>query len=134
MRNVYDNGEVLVFYADWGTLDTVNKNDIRLDIDLEDVPVQAVRCTLYNLKPAGDASNGWEIDDLNKIHPRAVDKKFKVHVKAAGPPIQVVLFQLNGRNFNKELVAENLAEFVEIEPKKKYKKKKGPRKTNAESN
>lgn len=129
-----------MFYADYGTLDKVPKKDIRLNIDLEDEPVQTVRCAFYNLRPTGDGANGWEsrIDDLNEIHHLAVDQKFKVKVKAVGPPIQVTLIH-NGRNFNKDLVAKNLAEFVYIpqpseSSKKKNKKTMGPKKTSAESN
>jgi len=135
VRGFLENGDVEVFYADYGTLDKVPKKDIRLNIDLEDEPMQTVRCTLYNLRPAGDDANGWEsrIPDLNEIHLLAVDQKFTVHVKAVGPPIQVTLIH-NGRNFNKKLVAKNLAEFVHIPQQRRYKKKKGPKKASAESN
>ena len=115
--------EVDVNFVDWGTLDTVNIKDIRLDVDFEDVPVQAVRCALHNLEPTCGGQN-WLIRDLNAIYRLAAGVEFKVKVMADGPPIQVELIPERGRVFNKELVVKQLAKFVEIsEPEKKKSKR-----------
>lgn len=109
-----DNEKVEVYFADYGTTDLVDVCNIRLNLLLRKIPVQVVRCSLYNVKPVGDDALKWNLDQLSAFNLEAVGREFRVTVKSAGPPLQVemVYSASRSRNFNRELVFKGLAEFV----------------------
>lgn len=115
-----------MFFVDYGTLDAVDRRDIRLNIMLEDLPIQALRCVLHNIQPlVGDEparKSKWSIETLNTLHRWIVDNEYRVIVKGKGPPLQVVL-TTNRTSIGKEMVNTSMAEFIKV--KKKFNRKKG---------
>lgn len=129
--------QVTVFFVDYGTLDNVGQRDIRLNIMLEDLETQAFRCVLHNIQPpAVDRLQGHNVfkeETLDYLHTLTVEKEFRVKVKGRGPPLSVSLIK-NQVSIAKQLVQENLAEYVESpKPKKKSQKRKSKLKVKVES-
>ena len=110
-----------VVYVDYGTLDEVLLCDIRLDITLEDVPIQTQRCVLHNIMPVDGAAD-WPVETLNYIHKLVVDKEFKAVVKAQRQATHV---SLEGElKIEKHLVLQGMAVIMEKKAKAKDKSKK----------
>lgn len=104
-----------IYFADCGIVGVVGINDIRMDIILEELPVQILRCSLWNLKPSAVA-NTWSSEEQKSIYNETfISAEFLVNVKDAGPPIQVELAYKSGLifwSFNKRMVEKGLAVFV----------------------
>ena len=104
---------VTVRFTDYGTTDFVAVTDIRKDIAFETVPSQVIKCSLFNLKPAGcvDDSGTWTVEALDDIHKVIVDTCCNVHVKKLSP-LQVCLVKEDGTDVAELLVSKGLAEYV----------------------
>jgi len=85
--------EVTVFMADYGTVDAVDIQDIRLDLALEEKPVQVLHCSLYNLNHQLD-NEDKELDMKQVVSKRdeVVEREFRVTVKVLGPPLEVMIY------------------------------------------
>lgn len=119
-----------MFFVDYGTLDSVDCRDIRLNIMLQDLPTQAIRCVLHNIQPPkADRSEGLKVlkeSTLTRLHCMIVEQEFQVKVEGRGPPIEVSL-TVNRKSVAKMLVEEKLAEFIVAKKTKKHHKKKRTR-------
>ena len=62
-------GEVEVIFVDCGTLDAVKRSNIRLNIILEQKPLQGIWCTLHNIQPPLGKSE-WFVPILNSLQKR----------------------------------------------------------------
>ncbi len=104
---------VTVRFPDYGTTDFVTVTDIRKDIAFETVPSQAIKCSLFNLKPAGcvDDSGTWSVQALDDIHEFIVDTCCNVQVKKRSP-LQVSLVKEDGTDVAELLVSKGLAEYI----------------------
>ena len=124
-----DQGEVTVIFVDYGRKDSVDKHDVRLNIMLEEIPVQAIRCVLHNIRPPGGVREPtgnleWPLLNLNHLHSLIVDQEFRVRVKRRGSPIEVSL-KNECNSIAKLFVMNEMAEYlVHPSKKKSYKKKK----------
>ena len=123
-----DQGEVTVIFVDYGTKDSVDKHDVRLNIMLEEIPVQAIRCVLHNIRPPGvrepTGNLEWPLLNLNHLHSLIVDQEFRVRVKRRGSPIEVSL-KNECNSIAKLFVMNEMAEYlVHPSKKKSYMKKK----------
>ena len=114
-------GRVTVEFVDYGTRDSVGLGNIRLNIQFEEIPIFALRCTLHNIRvpgsgnQLGDAKVPWPKETLVTLHSMTVDKEFRVTIKKNGVPLQVHLnSKYHGGVVNTNLVKKGLAEFVEI--------------------
>lgn len=118
---------MLVFFVDYGTLDAVDRRDIRLKTMLHDIPIQSMCCVLHGIRPAKEHTleNGmWTIEALNTLHKWIVEKEFRVQVRNVGSPLQISLKgNQKAQSIAHQLVLQQLAEFCE-KKKKNYKKKK----------
>jgi len=123
-------GRVTVIFVDYGTRDSVQLKNIRLDIQFEEIPILALPCTLHNIRVPGSGNQlggtkvQWPIETLNILHNMIVEKEFRVIVKANGVPLQVHLSSRYDGVVSKKLVAKGLAEFVEIKKCNKKNKSK----------
>jgi len=88
------NGKVVtVLFSDYGTCNVVDINDIRLDIALEEKPVQVLHCSLYNLNQLEcDPGQEWKADHVKEMREAVVEREFRVVVKALGLPLQVLMY------------------------------------------
>jgi hypothetical protein len=104
---------VTVCFTDYGTTDFVPVTDIRKDIAFETVPSQVIRCSLFNLKPAGcvDDSWTWPVKTLDDIHEYIVDTCCTVQVKKRSP-LEVCFVKEDGTDVAELLVSKGLAEYV----------------------
>ncbi len=121
--------EVTVIFVDYGTLDAVDRRNIRLNIMLEELPIQAIRCVLHNVRPPPSSgaveTPKWPVATLNRLHVMIVEKEFRVRVKGRGPPLEVALTADRSESIAKILVTkEKLAVYIQPIKKKKYQKKK----------
>lgn len=116
-----DPGSVTVFFVDYGTKDSVDSRDIRLNIMLEELPTVSICCKLYNIRPSGGQPR-WSTETLDIIHREIVVKEFRVNVKVMSHPLQIVLMNKRNISYSDELVNRNYAEF--IDPSLRNKKKK----------
>lgn len=116
-----------MFFVDYGTLDAVDRRDIRLNIMLEELPTLTICCKLFNIRPnVGDRTDGkreWPMETLNHLHELIVDEEFRVLVKGNGPPMPVVLKTNKQSSIASYLVGKKMAEFIDPNLKK-YKRKK----------
>lgn len=120
-----------VYFADYGTVDVVDIQDIRLDIALEEKPVQILRCSLFNVKPVGSANQEWNLADRIAIFKESVESEFRVIVRAGGRALlQVTMVFLgtnNSHSFNRLIVDRGLAELtVDIRKNNRKKEKRIP--------
>ncbi len=82
-----------VHFSDYGTYNVVDINDIRLDIALEEKPVQVLHCSLYNLNQLEcDPGQELKADHVEEMREAVVEREFRVVVKALGPPLQVMMY------------------------------------------
>jgi len=106
---------VKIYFADCGIVGIIGINDIRMDIIMEEMPVQIMRCSLWNLKPSV-GTKGWSSEEQKSILNEALKSgEFLVNVKDAGPPIQVELAYKSEPefgSFNRKMVEKGLAVFV----------------------
>jgi len=106
---------VKIYFVDCGIVGIVNINDIRVDIILEDLPVQILRCSLWNLKPSGGAKK-WSSEERKSMFNECLKStEFLFNVKNAGSTIQVELAfksELEFVSFNKKMVGKGLVVFV----------------------
>ncbi|XP_032786585.2 uncharacterized protein LOC116924198 isoform X1 [Daphnia magna] len=121
--------KVTVFFVDYGTLDSVDCRDIRLNIMLEELPTQTVCCKLFNIRPPvedlTDRKWDWPVKTLDHLHELIVDKEFRVIVKGKGPPLPVALITRKQSSIASYLVENKMAELTDPNLwKKKSKKKK----------
>lgn len=101
---------MVVYCDDFGNMDVVDIKDIRLDIALQETPVQVLRCSLHNLQPVGGAPE-WSNEQRNFIFKEAAKWTFRTVVKAPGP--QVMLMYRKNSCFNTDVVHNRCADFVE---------------------
>ncbi len=101
------------FFTDFGIVGVVDISSIRLDIALEEIPAQVLRCSLFNLKPVF-GKQGWNVTEQEGIFKKISECDYRVIVKDPGPPTQVELVYLSPvyRSLNRELVAQQLADFI----------------------
>jgi len=79
--------------VDYGTVDVVDTLDIRLNLAMEEKPIQVLHCILYNLNQ--QLENGVDELDLEQVasmREEVADREFKVVVKSRGPPPQVMIY------------------------------------------
>ncbi len=55
-----------IYFADCGIVGIIGINDIRMDIIMEEMPVQIMRCSLWNLKPSV-GTKGWSSEEQKSI-------------------------------------------------------------------
>ena len=110
-----DENRVTVLFVDYGTLDSVDRRDIRLNILLEEIPIQGFWCTLQNIRLLTEESNFNQ-----KIRDLLFGKVFGVRVEKTGTSIEVVLRD-EMASIAKLLVSKKVAEYIK---KKNHKKKK----------
>jgi hypothetical protein len=119
-----------VIFVDYGTRDSVQLKNIRLDIKFEAIPILALRCTLHNIRvpdsgnQLGGAKAPWPLETLNILHSMIVEEEFRVTIINNGIPLQVHLLSRNKGVISKKLVEQGLAEFVETKQKKSQRKNK----------
>ena len=78
---------------DYGTVDVVNTMDIRLNLAMEEKPIQVLRCALYNLNQQleiGDQE--FDMEHVAAMREEVVDREFKVVVKSLGPVPLVMIY------------------------------------------
>ena len=78
---------------DYGTVDVVDTKDIRLNLAMEEKPIQVLHCILYNVNQ--QLENGaQELDKeyVAAMREEVVDREFKVVVKSIEPPPQVMIY------------------------------------------
>lgn len=119
------HGRATVMFVDYGTLDMVKFENIRLDIKFEEIPLFALRCTLHNIRVPGSGNQfegakvQWPIETLDLVYKMIVEHEFWVTIKDNGPPLQVLLYSKSLGSVTKKLVKQDLAEFVESHKKQK---------------
>ena len=126
-----DENRVTVLFVDYGIKDSVDRRNIRLNImplEILEIPVQAIRCVLHNIRPPGvrepTGNLEWPLLNLNHLHSLIVDQEFRVCVKRRGSPIEVSL-KNECNSIAKLFVMNEMAEYlVHPSKKKSYKKKK----------
>lgn len=85
--------QAIVQFADYGTLNVVDINDIRLDLALEEKPAQVLHCSLYNLHQLdSDPAQEWRVEHVEDMCEAVLEREFQVVVKALGPPLQVMMY------------------------------------------
>lgn len=80
-----EKDRVTALFVDYGTLNFVDRNDIRLNTMLKDLPIQEIWCVMKDIRLLVLKNN------LKRFHDFLVGKKFRVRVEAIGPPVVVVL-------------------------------------------
>ncbi|KAI9557591.1 hypothetical protein GHT06_017419 [Daphnia sinensis] len=127
-QNEVELEKVTVFFVDYGTLDSVDCCDIRLNIMLEELPTQTVCCKLFNIRPPvedlSDRKWEWPVETLNHLHQLIVDHEFRVIVKGKGPPLPVALVTHKQSSIASYLVENKMAELIDPNLKRKKSKKK----------
>ena len=104
--------KVVVYCVDYGYSKIADLTDIRLDVALVEKPVQVIRCSLHNLKPAGSAVE-WSTEDQRTILFEAAKCEFLVSVIKPGSPHQVsMVYKKTSKSFNRELVERKLAMLI----------------------
>ena len=87
--------EIEIYFADFGIVDVVDISNIRLDIALEEKPVQVLRCAIWSphKSSACCSTSIWCTTGEHNVtfHEEAVEGVLAVTVKASGPPLQVEL-------------------------------------------
>ena len=113
--------KVEVFFVDYGTRDEVDRYDIRLNIMLESIPIQTIKCTIHNIKVPGTKTNDateWPISTLDHLHQLIVDQTCRVIVHTQSPSANFVsLFLSSGTCVAEYLVDKKLAEFIRVKTK-----------------
>lgn len=130
VKRIGQPGIVDVLFVDYGTLDEVDCRDIRLKIMLEEVPVIAISCKLFNVRPLAntDGKLEWQEGMLNEIHKEIVDQEFRIHVKGRGRPLPIVMLTKSCQSYSDLLVKRNWAENIDPSLKSRRKKKYGKKK------
>ena len=119
---------VTVIFVDYGIWDTVKLENIRLDIQYEEIPIFALPCTLYNIQvpnrgnQLGGVKALWPVETLEVLYTLLVEQQFCITIKNNGLPLQILMHSKSFGSVNKILVQLGLAEFVE-KPQKKRKKR-----------
>ena len=116
----FERGRATVIFVDYGTRDSVQLKNIRLDIKFEEIPILAVRCTLYNIRVPGSGNQLggvkalWSKETLDILHKMIVDHEFRVTIKNKGLPLQVLLHSDSIGSVAEKLVEQSLAELTEF--------------------
>ena len=85
--------KVTLHFSDYGTCNVVDINDIRLDLALEEKPVQVLHCSLYKLNQLeADTTQEWKVEHVEEMREAVMEREFRVVVKALAPPIQVMIY------------------------------------------
>ena len=88
-------GQVKVLFVDYGTVDWIDRRDIRLRIMLKLVPIQAIRCRLqndrFNIEVSSNGKPVGHTGLLHNVNSFMVDKEFRVSVKGIHSPLEVTL-------------------------------------------
>ena len=79
-----------IFFVDYGKEDSVDCRDIRLDIILEDIPLIAISCKLFNIRPVGGQQN-WPTRVLHFIYVNIVESDEFTVLQGLNPPFEVEL-------------------------------------------
>jgi hypothetical protein len=72
----------------------VDSCDISSNIILQDWPIDAMCCQMYNLRPRinfGQELNKWPTETIDVIRMDLMFKEFLIIIKGRGNPLQVVL-------------------------------------------
>jgi hypothetical protein len=130
IKRIVQPGIVEVFFVDYGTLDAVDCRYIRLKIMLEEVPVTAISCKLFNVRPLAntDGKLEWPEEMLNKVHQEIVEREFRINVKGRGRPLPIVMLTDRQQSYSDLLVQRNWAENIDPSLKSRKKKKQGKKK------
>ena len=87
--------EVAVYLADYGMVDIVDVNHIRLDLTLEEKPVHVLQCCLYNMThQLENRDQELDMEQVAAMREEVVEREFRVVVKGFGPPLQVMLYPM----------------------------------------
>ena len=116
-----DENKVEVIFVDYGTRDDVDRHHIRLNVMLQWIPIQTIKCTIHNIQVPGTKADDvidWPIQTLDYLHKLIVDQTCCVKVHAQSSLANVVSLILpSGVDVAGHLVAKKLAEFVQVETK-----------------
>ncbi|XP_057366887.1 uncharacterized protein LOC130687728 [Daphnia carinata] len=119
--------KVTVFFVDYGTLDSVDCRDIRLNIMLEELPTQTLCCKLFNIRPPveyrTDRNWEWPVEILDHLHKLIVDGEFRVIVKGKGPPLPIALVTHKQSSIASYLIENKMAEWIDPNLRRKKSKK-----------
>lgn len=122
-------GRATVIFVDYAQRDSINLRDIRLGMSHEEIPVQAIRCKLFNICVPGSGNAGpgvqlqWPRETINFLRQMIENEEFVlVNVKENGPPLEVVMSLRNSTDVSKELLRRGLAEYIK-NPKTLYKER-----------
>ncbi|XP_050349474.1 RING finger protein 17 [Nymphalis io] len=72
----------LIHYVDYGNEEVCSFKNLRKSVVLHQIPIQAHKCVLNRIRPAG---NWWDRQSLDYIHKSIVEKQ--CYVKVSGEPI-----------------------------------------------
>jgi len=76
---------VTVYLADYGIVDVVDINHIRLDLALEEKPVQVLHCSLFNMNHhLENEAQEFDIEQIAAMREEVVEREFRVVVKCVG--------------------------------------------------
>lgn len=92
--------EVKVLYVDYGTTEVLKADRLRgFPSELLDLPVQATRCFLADIKPPDTTDgpmmddNGWPVNSMETLIQLVAGKKLVAKVLFSGPPASVMLYE-----------------------------------------
>ncbi|CAG0883760.1 unnamed protein product [Darwinula stevensoni] len=107
-------GNVEVFFVDYGTKTLLLPNQLRKNILLEDIPMQAIPCELYGVAP-NSVDGKWPTRVLDFMHKTVVEKRCDVFVCKRKPhQLLVKLIIPSGLDLGEMLV--NMRDAIEIKP------------------
>jgi hypothetical protein len=107
-------GTVTVSFADYGTVEYIDRHDVRKQVYFENVPVQVIKGYIDNVRPAGTRKGEpvlWPTNTLNKIHGIIVDKHCWIRVHSHSP-LMISLQLPDGEDLSRHLVESGLAEYI----------------------
>ena len=101
-------------FVDYGTVDYIDRHDVRKQVNFENVPVQVIKGCIDNVRPARTRKGEpvmWPTKTLNKIHSIIVDKQCWTRVHSQSP-LMISLQLPDGEDLSRHLVESGLAEYI----------------------
>ena len=120
------HSRVTVVFVDYDISDTVKLENVRLDIQFEEIPLFAFRCILHNIRVPASGSHLkgvkalWPVETLDMLFRTTVEHEFCDIIKKKSLPPHILLHSKSIGSVTKKLVKLGLAEFVE-KPQKNVK-------------
>lgn len=106
-----ESSTCLIHYIDYGNEEICSFENLRKNIALHEIPVQAHKCFLHGIKPV---EKHWDRNALDYIHKSIVEKE--CYVKVCGEPVEGVIpvdLKYNKLWINSHLVDFEMAEYVD---------------------